>query len=322
MGRWRRRCGRSARGAAAGRLGAPAAIPAAAARRARCGWGRWRSARGRSRAARRSRRNGNTRRGPRRLIISRSFDEVIISDPAGGILFRDRFFARGDRRWRRIGVHKAVFAWIVHDGRIVAEGNDARPAAAFEGRARCAHRGSCSHKAACQRVMCRRLYGFPFLSACCGQNRRRWIPGGLGGKDAVLQIQRSLAVLVERMHGDDTELAVLANEYSRRRTIERVRWMDDGRKTLSWVTPISSVIRWRRIEPAATRGVKEPAAIVVRSPAPRLVAGKSPAEAGIPHPLAHGERRPAEACAEGPPSVAIASTRRPGAVGVEIGVAW
>lgn len=61
----------------------------------------------------------------------------------------------------------------------------------------------------------------------------------------MLQIQRSLAVLVERMHGDDTEPAVLANEYSRGRTIERVRRMDDGRKTLSWVTPINSVKRWR-----------------------------------------------------------------------------
>src|SRR5580692_1762702 len=124
------------------------------------------------------------------------------------------------------------------------------------------------------------------------------------------------------MHGDDSEPAVLANEYSRRRTIERVRRMDDGRKTLSGVTPSDSVKRWRGIEPAAARGVKEPAAIVVRSPAPRLEAGKSPAETRIPDPLAHGERRPAEACAKGAPSVAIASTGRPRAVGVEIGVAW
>jgi hypothetical protein len=173
VGRWRRRCGRSARGAASDRLGAAAAIPATAARRARCGWGRRRSTRGRSRAARRSRRNGNSQRGPRRRIISGSFHKVIISDPPGGILSRDRFCARSDGRGRGIGVHKAVFAGIVHDGRIVAEGNDARPAAAFEGRARCAHRGSCSNETACQRVMCRRFDGFPFLSACCGQNRRR-----------------------------------------------------------------------------------------------------------------------------------------------------
>src|SRR5580704_19663084 len=105
------------------------------------------------------------------------------------------------------------------------------------------------------------------------------------------------------MRGDDTQLAVLANEY-RRRTIERVRRMEGGRNTISWVTPINSEICGRRIEPAATRGVKEPAAIVVRSPAPRLVAGKRPAKAGIHDPLAHGKRRPAEACAEGPPSVA------------------
>jgi len=254
VGRRRGRCGRSARGAAAGILGAAAAIPpATAARAARCGWGRRRATRRWCRAARRSRRNGNPRESPRRRIISGSFHDVIISDPTGGILFRPRFCTRGNRP--RICVHKAVFAWIVHDRRIVAEGNDVRPAAAFENGARRAHRGSCSNKTACQRVMCRRFYGFPFLSAGCGENRRRRIPGCLGGKDAVPQIQRSLAVLVQGMHGDDTELAVLANEYSRGRTIERVRWMN-GRKTLSRVTPVHSVIRWRRIEPTATRGVK------------------------------------------------------------------
>jgi len=173
VGRGRRRCGRSARGAAASRLGAAAAIPATAARAVRCGRGRWHSTRGRSRAARRSRRNGNTREGPRRRIISGSFHDVIISDPPGGILSRDCFCARCNRGWRRICVHKAVFTWIVHDGRIVAEGNDARPAAAFESRARRAHWGSCSNQTAGQRVMCRRFYGFPLLSAGRGPNRRR-----------------------------------------------------------------------------------------------------------------------------------------------------
>ena len=171
VGRWRGRCGRSARGAA-GRLGA-AAIPDTAARAARCGRGRWHSTRGWRRAARRSRRNGNTREGPRRRIISGCFHDVIISDPTGGILFRDRFCARCDRRWRRICVHKAVFAWIVHDRRIVAKGNDARPAVAFENRARRAHRSPGNHQIARQGVTCRRFYGLPFLPDGCGQNRRR-----------------------------------------------------------------------------------------------------------------------------------------------------
>ena len=139
----------------------------------------------------------------------------------------------------------------------------------------------------------------------------------------MLQIQRSLAILIERVHGHDSELAVLANENSCRCVIERARRMDDGRSAPDRVSSVTSiaVVRWRRIKPPATRGVKKPATIMVRSPTPRLVAGKSPAETGIHNPLAHGERRPSQACAEGPPAVAVASAGRPSAIRIKIGVA-
>src|ERR1700682_2603323 len=103
--------------------------------------------------------------------------------------------------------------------------------------------------------------------------------------------------------------------------------MDDGRRHLSRVPSITavspiatvSVISWGRIKPAAARSVKEPASIVVRSPAPGLGAGKGPAEARVPHPLPHGEGRPAQARAEGAPAVAVAAAGRPGTVGGEVG---
>src|SRR5271169_4054288 len=124
------------------------------------------------------------------------------------------------------------------------------------------------------------------------------------------------------MHGHDRELAVLADENSGRRAIERVRWMDDGRRPLYRVTTVASVaeVRWWRIEPSAARGVKQPTTVVIRSPTPRLIASKCPAETGIPHPLAHGERGPTKARTEGPPAIAVSSARRPSAVRIKIGV--
>src|SRR5579859_537106 len=60
---------------------------------------------------------------------------------------------------------------------------------------------------------------------------------------------------------------------------------------------------------------------MIGSPTPGLKAGKGPAKAGIPNPLAHGERRPSQACAERPPTIPKPTAGKPGAIGVEIGVA-
>src|SRR5580704_7608422 len=115
------------------------------------------------------------------------------------------------------------------------------------------------------------------------------------------------------MHGHHTKLAVLPDENSGRWPIKRARRMDDGWNTPNRVTSIS-VISWGRIEPPAAGGVKEPTAIVVRSPTPGLEAGEGPAEAGVPQPIAHRERRPPEGCPEGTPAIAVASAGRPSAI--------
>ena len=135
----------------------------------------------------------------------------------------------------------------------------------------------------------------------------------------MLEVKRGLALFVERVHGDDAEFAVLANEDGCGCPIDGMRRVNDRREALSRVVLI---IDGRRIEPATAGSVKEPAAIVIRSPAPGLEAGESPAESRIVNPLARGERRPAEAGTEGPPSVTVAATGRPSAVSVEIGEAW
>lgn len=210
------------------------------------------------------------------------------------ISFREHCRAPTDSWWHRICVHKPMLARIIHDGRVGAVRNDARSAASIKNRARSMHRRGCGHETAAQSITRRRLQSFPFLIAGCGQERCCCTPSWLGGKNTVFHVQRSLAWLVERVHGHDAKLAVLANENSGRRSINRARRMHNRPNRLSRETSIASVtaiaiISGRRIKPAATRSVEEPAAVVIRSPAPRLVAGKSPAETRIPQPLAHGE---------------------------------
>jgi len=88
---------------------------------------------------------------------------VIVSSPTRRILFRKRFcLAHG--RLGSIAVHKAVLVWVVHDGRIVVEGNNARPAASFNKRARSAHGRRSGNETAAKRIALRRFHGFPFLS--------------------------------------------------------------------------------------------------------------------------------------------------------------
>lgn len=137
----------------------------------------------------------------------------------------------------------------------------------------------------------------------------------------MFQIQRRLSCLIEGVHRDDTKVAMLANENSSGRPIESVRRMNDGTNSSSGVPRENGEVNRWGIKPSAAGSVEKPASVMIRSPTPGLKAGKGPAEAGIPNPLAHGERRPAEACAEGPPTIAKTAAGKPGAIGVEIGVA-
>src|SRR5579883_3149419 len=69
--------------------------------------------------------------------------------------------------------------------------------------------------------------------------------------------------------------------------------------------------------PAEAR-LEKPAPIVVREPAPRLIARERPAKNGIEEPAAIVERRPAESRAIRPPTVPIAGHRKPRAIRVQV----
>lgn len=128
-------------------------------------------------------------------------------------------------------------------------------------------------------------------------------------------------MLVERIHRHDAEYAVSANEDGSGGLIKWMGWMDGRARPRSRIAGVNAVVRGRRIEPAATGRIKEPATIVIRSPAPGLEAGERQAETRIPQPLAHGERRPAETDAERAPTIAVAATGKPRTIGIKIGEA-
>src|SRR5260370_25250312 len=72
-------------------------------------------------------------------------------------------------------------------------------------------------------------------------------------------------------------------------------------------------------KPSAAAGIKERASVMIRSPAPRLVAHPSPAEGRIPDPLPRREWRPAKAGAKRPPTVAVSAAGKPGTIVIQVG---
>lgn len=80
--------------------------------------------------------------------------------------------------------------------------------------------------------------------------------------------------MIEWVHGDNTKLAAIANEDRRYRTIDRMRRMNPLGEAPHWTDRIArvSVENRRRIKPAAAGGIEQPAAIVIRSIAPGLIA--------------------------------------------------
>src|SRR6266446_1082524 len=123
------------------------------------------------------------------------------------------------------------------------------------------------------------------------------------------------------MHGHNAALAALANKDRRHRTIDGTRGMNapgEPPSRADWI-PWVSVENRRGIKPAAAGGVEKPSPIVVRGPAPRLIAEPGPAKSGIHDPLPICEWGPAEAHAKRPPTVSIGPTRGKGAIGIQIG---
>src|SRR5271165_163894 len=64
--------------------------------------------------------------------------------------------------------------------------------------------------------------------------------------------------------------------------------------------------------------LKSPSTKMVREPAPRLIADKSPAKRGINKPAAITKRRPAETRAKRLPAVSIAADGKPRTVGIQV----
>ncbi len=79
----------------------------------------------------------------------------------------------------------------------------------------------------------------------------------------------------------------------------------------------SAKAKARRPKPSK-HGIKNPAAIVIGQPAPRLVADKAPAIRRIHEPTAAVEGRPTQPDSIRPPAIAVAPDRVPRAVGVKI----
>jgi len=127
--------------------------------------------------------------------------------------------------------------------------------------------------------------------------------------------------LIEGVHRHDAALHALSNENSRHRMIDDARWINATREVPSRNTSISwvSVKNGRGIKPAAAGGIEEPSSIVIRSPAPRLIADPGVAKRGIHDPLPIGERRPPETDAKWSPTKSIGTAVGKGAIGIEIG---
>jgi hypothetical protein len=69
--------------------------------------------------------------------------------------------------------------------------------------------------------------------------------------------------------------------------IDDARWINAAREVPSRNTSISwvPVKNGRGIKPAAAGGIEEPTSIVIRSPAPRLIADPGVAKRGVHDPL-------------------------------------
>src|ERR1700722_6378484 len=115
------------------------------------------------------------------------------------------------------------------------------------------------------------------------------------GEDTARQILRHLALGIERMRGNDADRPVLtiAEPGSRHRRVA-------GQSSIEQTAATEGI---RRPEPPVA-GVKEPAAVVVREPTPRLAADEGHPDGRIGEPESAVEWRPAEADTVGPPAIA------------------
>src|SRR5262249_13437165 len=141
------------------------------------------------------------------------------------------FFARRSGRGV-IRVYEAMFFGVVSNRGIFACGNDSRASTAFQRSPGNANGRRRRRKGVAKGRFGSVLQRFPFFSR---RESHRALPAQFArhasGKNAVLEIQRSLALGVERMHKDETYIPLVVNEHRDDRMIDRPKQMNSGRES-------------------------------------------------------------------------------------------
>ena len=131
-----------------------------------------------------------------------------------------------------IRVYKAMFPGIVSNRRIFAGRNDASASTAFKNGSGNANRRRSWRKGVVESFFGSGLQRFPFLSRRKSDHAApTQIARGPGGENAALEVQGSLALGVERMHGDETYIPLVVNEHRGHRMIDRPGWMNSRWKS-------------------------------------------------------------------------------------------
>src|SRR5215472_169571 len=209
---------------------------------------------------------------------------------------------------------------VVCDRRFFHRGDDARARGPLEHGSRNTLGGSGGDQTIAESVFGRGLQGLPFLSGFGSDHAPSGQIARSGRrKNSMIQVQRSLALAVQRVHRNDPQPVVVANKNRSYGMIDRPRRMDPWRKPPDGNARTGVVAIWqrRRVEPTSAAGVEQPAPVVIGSPPPRLETVPRPAEGRVPNPLSVGKGRPAVGDTEGPPAITIGSAAKPGTVGVE-----
>lgn len=172
---------------------------------------------------------------------------------ACGLFVSGASFSFTGRSGSVICIHKAMFLGVIRDGRIVVQGDDTCARTAFQNSSRNANWWRSGHQAVAERIPRRRLQRLPFLAALSNWERFVHAARGDGRINAVLQIQRNLPFLVQRMQGHDADFTVLANKHRSCRMVDGLRRMHALRETPNRADRITGVAikGRRRVEPAA-----------------------------------------------------------------------
>src|SRR5271163_4452231 len=194
-----------------------------------------------------------------------------------------------------------MFVRVVGDVGIGADGNDAVAGTAGKRGTRDVFWARAGGEGAGERVAGGRLLNLPGVRGAGDYGGRN--DAALDRKDALGQVHGSFSANVQRMDRHDTDGA-------------GVRANPSGGGGPPGGEAAATKIAGNP-DPAEA-GVENPAAVVVREPAPGLIANEAPAECGILKPATARKRTPAKADAVGTPAVTVAADGEPRAVGVEV----